>query len=254
MLELFKRFDISKVNLLKGCLRLSIFTTSIAFLWVFFIESPKHTSIAFGISDQDARDLRKTADIEINGHRYAYKEGKDYHEGTKIENKYKIEELDEWISDDEKNQIIKKYSDYWFPYGLGYTNKYICRASYSCDDIIDRALKRIVQSETSMDYSTGYLVSNQKFGITQSSWSFVDDGEHHVSVGYSPNGYSIVPSFGEKEKWCTKIAAICALLMFFFTSVLLPLACHILYYAILTPLKLIAMLRDYFRWVRRGFI
>lgn len=252
MLERLKKYDISKVNLFKGFLRLSIFTTIVAFLWVFFFEAPKHTSIAFGISDQDARDLRNAADIEINGHKYAYRENKEYPEGIKIENKYKIEKLDEWISDEEKNQIIKKYTDYWSSFI--YNKHHICPASYSCDDIIDRALKRIIQNENSMDYSTGYLVSNQKYGITQSSWTYIDDGEHYVSIDYTPNGYSIVPSLGEKVTWCAKIAAIWALLMFFFTSVLLPLACHILYYAILIPLKLIAMFRDYYQWVRKGFI
>lgn len=105
-----------------------------------------------------------------------------------------------------------------------------------------------------MDYSTGYLVSNQKSGITQSSWSFVDDDAHHVSIGYSPDGYSIVPSFGEKIKWCSINAAIWALLMSFCTSVILPLACYILYYIISIPLKLIAILREYYYWVYKGFI
>lgn len=252
MLERFKKFDISKINLFKGFLRLSIFITIIAFLWVFFVEAPKHTSIAFGISDQDARDLRKAATIIIDGHEYTYREGKEYKDGVKVENKYKIEELDEWISDEEKNQIIKKYTEYWNRFGKN--RLYECPASYSCDDIIDRALKRIVQNESSMDYSTGYLVSNKKYGITQSSWTWVEDGEHKISVFYSPNGYSIVPSLGEKEKWCSKIAAIWALLTFFCSSVLLPLACYSLYYSILIPLKLIAILGDYFCWVRKGFI
>lgn len=252
MLEEFKKFDISKINLFKGCLRLSIFTTIIGFLWLFFIETPKHTSIAFGISDQDARDLRKAATVIIDGHEYTYREGKEYTNGVKIENKYKIEELSEWISDEEKNQVIKKYIDYWRRYGR--YGLYECGALYSCDATIDRALKRIVQNESSMDYSSGYLVCNQKYGITHSSWTFVKDGEQYVSVQYSPNGYSIVPSSGEKIKWCSKIAGLWALFIFFATSILLPLACYSLYYLILIPLKFIDSLKSYFHWVRKGFV
>jgi hypothetical protein len=210
----------------------------------------KSGNFYFGLTD--ARDLRKAASIEIDGHEYSYREGKEYENGIITENKYKIAELSEWgISDEEKNEIIKKYTEYWNRYGRN--RLYECRASFSCDDIIDRALKRIVQNENSIDYSTGYLVSNQKYGITQSSSTWINDDEHMISVYYSSEGYSIIPSLEEKIKWCSKIAALWAFLVLICTSLLLPLTCYGLYYSILIPIILISKLHSYFLWVKKGF-
>jgi hypothetical protein len=252
MLEYFKKFDISQINLFKGCLRLSLLTSLLAFTWCFFIEAPKHTNIAFGISDQDARDLRKAASIEIDGHKYSYEEGKEYKNGIKTENKYKINELDEsCITDDEKNEVIKKCIGYWH---CSRSNDYECTTSFFCDNIMHKALERIVKNETFIDFSTGYLVNNKKYGIKNSSWTLVSDGDHYVSVYYSPDGYSIVPSLKEKIKYCLEFSTIYVLFALLFTTILLPLIGYCFYFSLITPLVLISKLYSYFYWVKKGFI
>lgn len=253
MVDFFIKFNIAKVNLFKGCLRLSLLTSLLTFLWVALIEAPKHTSIAFGISDQDARDLRKRAHILKDGHEFTYKEGDEYENGKKIDNIYKIKELDEsYITDEEKNEVIQKYVDYWNRYGSH--RNYICSVKYSCDRVIDRALDRIVKNETLIDYSGGYLVSNKNYGIKHASSTFAVDGDQYISAYYSPDGFSIVPSTDQKIIWCSKTAALDAFLAFVCTSLFLPLFCYVLYFSILIPILLIRTLRSYIHWVKNGFI
>lgn len=246
-----KLFNFPDINLFRGFFRVSLLISLCVFLWITFIEAPKHTSLTFSISDQDARDLRKAAIIEIDGHEYCYREGHVYENGVKVENIYKIKELGDYISNEEKNEIIKKYKDYWEKYGN--YNNYICSVSYSCDNVIDRALKRVVNENNYINYSNGYLVSNEKYGIAEANWMFAKDGEGYISAGYSPDGYSIIPGEFQKATHCSKIGVYAALISFFLISFILPIVFNVSFIIARIPLVLFKFIGLYFTWVKKGF-
>lgn len=253
LIESLRTTELINLNLFKGFFRLSLLISLLVFLWVSIMVAPQRTNIAFGISDQDALDLRKSASVFIEGYKTSYEEGHKYENGIIVENKYIKKNLDDYISDEDKNEALENCFAYWVGYGSYYKQGVICSVSYHPDPIVKKSLDRIVATEWYSNYSTGFLVDNEKYGIKKSDLLLAKDGDNNVYAHYLPNGYSII--LGAKEQFieCSRMGGYVALFAFFCTSLVLPLLCYILCGLLMIPGQVVQILLSYFNWVRKGF-